>query len=138
SRSDRLYPLHAPAQGRRRQHRCPVRTLMLSASNKRSRGGRPVAAPRGPLRLQPPSAAGLQLVSSAPAPGARTEAAGDNAFAIDVRDHVAVAGEERLGRAHLRTEGKLAFGETVAAVLLEFGGAVRLLRAAGAEGALVH
>ena len=49
-----------------------------------------------------------------------------------------VAGEQRLRRAHLGAQRQLAFGEPVGAVLDEFGLGVVRLRAAGAEGALVH
>ena len=52
--------------------------------------------------------------------------------------HVTVAAQQRLGRAHLRAERQLAFGEAVASVFLELGLAVGFLRPAGAEGALVH
>src|SRR3546814_17399261 len=80
----------------------------------------------------------LLLVGRAPAPGAGSEAAGDDALAIDVGYHVAVAAEQGLGRAHLRTERQLALGQTVAAVLLELGRRVLRFRPAGPEGALVH
>src|SRR3546814_13759779 len=80
----------------------------------------------------------LLLVGRSPAPGAGSEAAGDDALAVDVGHHVAVAAEQGLGRAHLRTERQLALGQAVAAVLLEFGGRVIRFRTAGAEGALVH
>ena len=51
---------------------------------------------------------------------------------------VAVAAEQRLGRAHLGAGRQLALGKPVAAVLLELGLAAVGLGAAGAEGALVH
>jgi hypothetical protein len=51
------------------------------------------------------------------------------ALAVDVGDHVAVAAEQRLGRAHLGAQGELALGEAVAAALLGLGLAVILLRA---------
>src|SRR5690349_2307896 len=58
--------------------------------------------------------------------------------AQDVGDHVAVAAEQRLRRAHLGTRRELAFGEAVAPVLLVLGLAAVLLGTAGAERALVH
>src|SRR6266851_2603041 len=83
----------------------------------------------------------LRLVSRAPAPGARTESARRNALAVDVGDLVGVAGEQRLGRAHLGAERQLAFGDAVApvAALADlFGMVVAVLWTAGAEGAFVH
>jgi formate dehydrogenase iron-sulfur subunit len=64
--------------------------------------------------------------------------AGDDAFAVDVGDHVAVAAEQGLGRAHLGAQGEFAFGQAVAAVFLELGDRAVGLRAAAAEGAFVH
>src|SRR4029079_745748 len=51
---------------------------------------------------------------------------------------VAVAGEQRLGRAHLGAQGQLAFGQPVGTVFLELFLAAVGVRAAGTEGALVH
>src|SRR5207247_7393603 len=79
-----------------------------------------------------------RTVGRAPAPHFGALAAAHHAIAIDVGDHVAVAAQERLGRAHLGAGRQLAFGEAVAAVLLELGLAAVGLGAAGAEGALVH
>src|ERR1041385_1292425 len=73
-----------------------------------------------------------------PAPRARAVAAPRDAFLVDLRDDVAIAGKQRLGRAHLGAERQLALGEPVRAVLLVLGGRAVRLRAAGAEGALVH
>src|SRR6185437_5295006 len=61
-----------------------------------------------------------------------------DAGAIDVGDHLAVAAEQRLRRAHFRAHRQLAFRQAIAAVLLEL-----RLRAVGfgtarAERALVH
>src|SRR5262245_20292433 len=73
-----------------------------------------------------------------PAPGAGAVAALGNALLVDLRDDLAVAGQERLGRAHLGTEWQLAFRQPVGAVLHELRFAAIRLRAAGAIGALVH
>src|SRR5690606_829025 len=81
--------------------------------------------------------AGRAGIGLAPTPCTRAEAACYDALAIDVRHHVAIAGQQRLRRAHLRAERQLALGEAIAAVLPEHHVLVRL-RAAGAEGALVH
>src|SRR5581483_11770367 len=77
-------------------------------------------------------------VSRAPAPGARAIAAGRHAILVDLGDDLAVAGEQRLGRAHLRAQGQLALGDAVTAVLLELGRRVVGFRTAVAERALVH
>src|SRR3546814_19650959 len=84
------------------------------------------------------SALGLHLIGGAPAPGAGAEATGHDPLAIDVRNRIAVAGEQRLGRAHLGAERQLALGQPIAAILLELGRGVVFLRAACAEGTLVH
>src|SRR5665213_2032531 len=73
-----------------------------------------------------------------PAPGAGAVTALGDALLVDLRDDVAVAGEQRLGRAHLGAQRQLAFGQPVGAVFLVLGRAAVGLRAAGAEGALVH
>src|SRR5690349_10121572 len=57
---------------------------------------------------------------------------------VDLLDDLAVAGEERLGRAHLGAERQLSFREAVGAVFFVFLGAAVRLRAAGAERAFVH
>src|SRR5207244_5065989 len=49
-----------------------------------------------------------------------------------------VAGEQRLGRAHFRTQRQLALDQTVGAVFGVVGRRVVGIRAAGAVGALVH
>src|SRR5215813_9101220 len=73
-----------------------------------------------------------------PAPGAGAIAALDHALLVDLGDDLAVAGEQRLGRAHLGAQRQLALGQPVGAVLLVLLlGAVRL-GTAGAIGALVH
>src|SRR6201991_1267547 len=73
-----------------------------------------------------------------PAPGAGTVAALGHPLLVDLRDDLAVAGEQRFGRAHLGAERQLAFGQTIGAVLFVPRLAAVGLRAAGAEGALVH
>src|SRR5437899_8968588 len=73
-----------------------------------------------------------------PAPGAGAVAALGDAFLVDLGDDLAVAGQERFGRAHLGAQRELPFGETVGPVFLVLGGAVVRLRAAGAECAFVH
>src|SRR5438552_4258234 len=78
------------------------------------------------------------FVRCLPAPGTRTVAALRHALFVDLRDNLAVAGEQRLGRAHLGAQRQLAFRQTVGAVLLKFLLAEVLFRAAGAERALVH
>src|SRR5262245_31012432 len=71
------------------------------------------------------------LVGSLPAPGARSVTALDHALLVDLRDDLAVAGEQRLCRAHLGSQRQLAVGEAVRAVLLVLGRAVVRLRTAG-------
>src|ERR1700704_2408774 len=73
-----------------------------------------------------------------PAPGAGAVATLEDALLVDLRDDLAIAGEQRLGRAHLGAQRQLAFGETVGAVFLELGLGAVGLGAAGAVGALVH
>src|SRR3954451_6541981 len=73
-----------------------------------------------------------------PAPRAGAVAALGHTFLVDLRDNLAVAGEQRLGRAHLGAERQLARREPVGAVLLELFRRAVGLGAAGAEGALVH
>src|SRR6185436_11171036 len=77
-------------------------------------------------------------ISRGPTPDFAALAARSHALAVDVGQDVAFAAQERLGRAHFGADRQLAFGETVAAVLLELGFGVVGLGAAGAERALVH
>src|SRR5207344_2294474 len=77
-------------------------------------------------------------VSGAPTPDFRALAALQHAVAIDVGDHVSIAPEQRLCRAHFGASRKLAFRQAVTAVLPEFGRREVGLGAAGAERALVH
>src|SRR5882724_9370266 len=73
-----------------------------------------------------------------PAPGARAVAALSDALLVDLRDDLAVAGQERLGRAHFGAERQLALRQPVGAVLHVLRFAAVRLRAAGAIGALIH
>src|SRR5262249_16161327 len=77
-------------------------------------------------------------IGGLPAPGTGTVAALGDAILIDLRNDLAVAGGQRLGRAHLGAERQLSFGQPIGAVLGEFGLAAVDLRAAGAIGAFVH
>src|SRR5215470_16083239 len=81
--------------------------------------------------------AGL-AVGGTPAPHFGALAARQHALPVDVGDDVAVAAEQRLGRAHLGASRQLALRQTVRAVLPELLGRIILLGATGAEGALVH
>src|SRR5881394_4409540 len=91
-----------------------------------------------PLRRGRLRARRARTVSRAPAPDLGALAAAKHALAVDVGNHVAIAAEQRLGRAHLGARGQLALGEAVAAVLAELGFAAVGLGAAVAERALVH
>src|SRR6187399_1994400 len=73
-----------------------------------------------------------------PAPCAGAVSALGDPLLVDLGDDLAVAGQQRLGRTHLRTERQLALGEAVGAVFLVLRRAAVGLGAAGAEGALVH
>src|SRR5262245_53364318 len=73
-----------------------------------------------------------------PAPGARAVAALDHALLVDLRDDLAVAREQRLGRAHLRAERQLALGQAIGAVLHELYLRAVGFRSARAIRALVH
>src|SRR4051794_37695744 len=55
-------------------------------------------------------------VGGLPAPRARAVAALADALLVDLRDDLAVAGKQRLGRAHLGAQRQLAFGQTIGAV----------------------
>src|SRR5882757_7448158 len=80
------------------------------------------------------------VIGSRPAPGPRTVAALDHSLLVDLRDDLAVSGEQRFGGAHLGAQRQFALGNTVGAVFLEFLAAAGGLRAAaaGAIGAFVH
>src|SRR5829696_9048747 len=77
-------------------------------------------------------------IGGLPTLGARAVAALHHPLLVDLGDDVAVAGEQRLRRAHLGAERQLALGEAVAAVFDVLGFGVVGLRPAGAIGALVH
>src|SRR3954463_10581177 len=77
-------------------------------------------------------------VRGLPAPHAGAVAAPGDAFFVDLRDDVAVTGQQRLGRAHFGAQRQLAFGQAVGAVFLVLGLAAVGFGAAGAVGALVH
>src|SRR5206468_4763983 len=77
-------------------------------------------------------------IGDLPAPGAGAVAALGDALLVDLRDDLAVAGEQRLGRAHLGAQRQLAFRQPVGAVFHELGLAAVCLRTARAIGALVH
>src|SRR6185437_1592355 len=94
----------------------------------------------GRQRLVPPAASGRDrlVIGRLPAPGAGAVAAPRHPLFVDLRNDVAVAGEQRLGRAHLGAQRQLAFGETVGAVFLVLFLRTVGLGAAGAEGTLIH
>src|SRR6185295_5923236 len=88
---------------------------------------------------RPKASAGRRIaVGGLPAPHARTVAALHHALLVDFGDDRAVAGEQRLGRAHLGADRQLALGEAVGAVFGVFGRRRVGFRAARAIGALVH
>src|SRR5262249_9457099 len=79
-----------------------------------------------------------RTVSGRPAPSLTTLAATGHAIAKNVGEHIGVASEQRLGRAHFGAHRELALRKAIASVLLEL-----LLRHVGlgtarAKGALVH
>src|SRR5262245_33963038 len=73
-----------------------------------------------------------------PTPGAGAVAALDHALLVDLRDDLAVAGQQRFGRAHLRAQRQLALRQAIGAVLLVLRQRAVRLRSAGAIGAFVH
>src|ERR1041384_7631367 len=77
-------------------------------------------------------------VGGLPPPGARAVAALHHPLFVDLGDDLAVAGEQRLGRAHFRAQRQLALDQAVGAVFGVGRGRVLRLRAAGTVGALVH
>src|SRR6185436_1018135 len=87
---------------------------------------------RGPLRPLGTT------VGGGPSPDLAALAARGHALAVDIGEDIAFPAEQRLGGAHLGAHRQLAFGETIAAVLLVLGFGVVGFRAAGAERALVH
>src|SRR5215203_4248556 len=77
-------------------------------------------------------------VGRLPAPGARAVAALEHALFVDLRDDLAVAGQQRLRPAHLGAERQLAFGKAVRAVFLVLGDRAVGLGSGGAVGAFIH
>src|SRR5436190_5500486 len=73
-----------------------------------------------------------------PAPSAGAVAALRNALLVDLRDDLTVAGEQRLGGAHLRAQRQLASREPVRAVFFELRSRAVGFRAARTVRALVH
>src|SRR5580658_3741137 len=55
----------------------------------------------------------ILVIRRQPAPGTRAVAALRDALLVDLADDLAVAGEQRLGRAHLGTHRQLALAEAV-------------------------
>src|SRR5690349_18956277 len=73
--------------------------------------------PRAPrIFLDPNSLAICRL----PAPGAGAVTAPRHAFLVDLRNDLAVAGQQRFGRAHFGAQRQLAFGQPVGAVFRIF------------------
>src|SRR6185437_9566112 len=96
------------------------------ATTASARSAKPASARRQILRrafmITPPSGSRRDgfVIGGLPAPGAGTVTALDHAFLVDLGDDLAVAGEQRLGRAHLGAQRQLAFGEAIGAVFLVF------------------
>src|SRR6202020_3269107 len=84
--------------------------------------------------------ASSHVIGRHPAPGAGSVAAPQHPLLVNLRDDIAVAGQQRFGRAHFRTQRELSLREPVGAVLLIFFSAARCLRpaAARAERTFVH
>src|SRR5882757_1818193 len=80
------------------------------------------------------------VISSRPAPGPGSVAPLGHPVLIDLRDDLAVTGQQRLRRAHLRAQRQLPLCESVGSVLTVFLDAAGFFRAAatGAERALIH
>src|SRR6266478_3067734 len=73
-----------------------------------------------------------------PAPRPRPVAARGDALLVDVGHLVAVAGQQRFGRAHLGAQRQFSFGQTIGAVFFVLLLRAIELRTAGAIGAFVH
>src|SRR6476646_6181973 len=82
--------------------------------------GRRFANPRRRSRSRAAAQSGrdVLVVGGLPTPGAGAVAAPRHPLLVDLGDDVAVAGQERLGRAHLGAQRQLAFGQAVGAVFL--------------------
>src|SRR5271154_5768812 len=83
---------------------------------------------------------GSRVVGRHPAPGAGSVTTAKHALLINLRDDVAVTGQQRFGRAHFGAQGQLALREPVGAIFLELlDAAARFCAAAArAESAFVH
>src|SRR5215470_2123661 len=91
-----------------------------------------------PRYRRPASNRDRVAIGDLPAPGAGAVAALGDPLLVDLGDDLAVAGHERLGRAHLGAQRQLAFRQPIGAVFDELGLAAVRLRTTGAIGALVH
>src|SRR5712692_8993516 len=90
------------------------------------------------LRAPPSLRRDRLAISRFPAPGAGAIASLDDPLLVDLRDDLAVAGQQRLGRAHLRAKRQFAFGQAIGAVFLELLLGAVGFRPARAIRALVH
>src|SRR5947207_2577948 len=90
-----------------------TRSIPLAPLRLRRNGVSPIVMPKAA-----PSGVDAFPIRRLPAPGAGAIAALGHPLLVDLGDDLAVAGEQRLGRAHLRAERQLAFGQAVGAVLL--------------------
>src|SRR5262245_30640186 len=77
-------------------------------------------------------------ISGLPAPGTRAVTTLRHSFLVDLRDDIAVAGEQRFGRTHFGAKWQLAFRQAVGAVFLILFLAEVGFGAAGAERTFVH
>src|SRR5512139_3368224 len=77
-------------------------------------------------------------IGSLPAPCAGAVTTLRHALLVDLGDDIAIAGEQRFGRAHFGAQRQLACGQTVGTVFLELFLASVGFGPAGAESALVH
>src|SRR5262249_51259424 len=93
---------------------------------------------RGASSWKSPSGRDGLFVGRLPAPGAGAIAALGDAVLVDLRDDVAVAREQRLGRAHLGAQRELAVCKPVGAIFGVLGLRAVLFRTARAVGAFVH
>src|SRR5690349_28493 len=99
---------------------------------------RPARSSAAQPRSNPPLRRDRLAIGRLPAPSARPVAALDHSLLVDLRDDLAVAGEQRFSRTHLGAERQFTFRQPVGAVLLELGQRAVRLRPARAVGAFVH
>src|SRR5215467_2750192 len=85
-----------------------------------------------------PSGLDRLAIGGLPAPGAGAVTALHHALLVNLGDDLAVACQQRLGRAHLGAERQFAFGEAVRPVFFVLFLAAVGLGTAGAECAFVH